>query len=96
LETNFALDSNEMAQIQSPLFSKQDQYFCFEFWYFMFGNQIHQLNIYVKYKNNQTESLFWRLNGEQGYEWKRATLPLNIDEEFYLIIEGFAGDGING
>ena len=48
---------------------------CVQFWYHMHGSDIDDLNIYVK--TNQSETLVWRLSGDQGNHWRFGQTALN-------------------
>ena len=41
---------------------------CLQFWYHMHGSDIGNLSVYLK--TNQSESLVWRLSGENGNRWR--------------------------
>ena len=48
---------------------------CVQFWYHMHGSDIGNLSIYVK--TNQSETLVWRLSGDQGNRWRFGQTALN-------------------
>ena len=48
---------------------------CVQFWYHMHGSDIGNLSIYLK--TNQSETLVWRLSGDQGNRWRFAQTALN-------------------
>ncbi len=49
---------------------------CLKFFYFMYGSEIGELNVYLKYGVSGKDILIWSLQEEQGKEWKRAMVPL--------------------
>ena len=48
---------------------------CVQFWYHMHGSGTGNLSIYVK--TNQSETLVWRLSGDQGNRWRFGQTALN-------------------
>ena len=48
---------------------------CVQFWYHMHGLDIGSLSIYLK--TNQSETLVWRLSGDQGNRWRFGQTVLN-------------------
>ena len=48
---------------------------CVQFWYHMHGSDTGNLSIYVK--TNQSETLVWRLSGDQGNRWRFGQTALN-------------------
>ena len=48
---------------------------CLQFWYHMHGSDIGSLGIYLK--TNQSETLVWRLSGDQGNRWRFGQTVLN-------------------
>ena len=48
---------------------------CVQFWYHMHGLDIGSLGIYLK--TNQSETLVWRLSGDQGNRWRFGQTVLN-------------------
>ncbi|XP_078344750.1 uncharacterized protein LOC144630294 [Oculina patagonica] len=65
---------------------------CLRFYYFMSGEDIGRLNIYVVGQNEET-SLLWRLAGNQGNEWKIAQLPIDAVLGFKIMFESVSDDG---
>jgi len=54
---------------------------CLSFLYYMSGEDVGKLNVYVVGQDEAT-SLLWRLAGNQGNEWNTAQLPVNAAEGF--------------
>ena len=54
---------------------------CLSFLYYMSGEDVGKLNIYVVGQDEAT-SLLWRLAGNQGNEWNTAQLPVNAAQGF--------------
>ena len=48
---------------------------CVQFWYHLHGSDTGKLSIYVK--TNQSETLVWRLSGDQGNRWRFGQTALN-------------------
>ena len=62
---------------------------CVQFWYHMHGSDIGDLNIYVK--TNQSETLVWRLSGDQGNRWRFGQTALNspnlYEVSFHILLK---------
>ena len=54
---------------------------CLSFYYFMSGEDVGRLNVYVVGQNEAT-SLLWRLAGNQSNEWKIAQVPIDVAQGF--------------
>ena len=54
---------------------------CLSFYYFMPGEGVGRLNVYVV-GQDEAKSLLWRLAGNQGNEWKIAHLPIDAVQGF--------------
>ncbi|CAL1289274.1 unnamed protein product [Larinioides sclopetarius] len=63
------------------------------FYYFMFGQNVNQLNIYTTIKDKAAKKYkrIWRQTGEVGNFWMRGTVVLDDTVPFQVIIEGKAG-----
>ena len=63
---------------------------CVQFWYHMHGSDTGNLSIYVK--TNQSETLVWRLSGDQGNRWRFGQTTLNspslykVSSHDYLLV----------
>ena len=53
---------------------------CVQFWYHMYGSDIGNLSFYLK--TNQSETLVWRLSGDQGDRWKFGQFSLISDRAY--------------
>ena len=80
----------DRARIQSPVFEKSSSAVCFQFWYYISGNQA-TLNIVQKFPSNSKEFLIWTLGGDQGKQWLRATIPIYTLEDLNIILEAVSG-----
>ncbi|XP_020614679.1 MAM and LDL-receptor class A domain-containing protein 1-like [Orbicella faveolata] len=67
---------------------------CVQFWYHMHGLHVGSLSIYLK--NNQSETLVWRLSGDQGNRWRFGQMALNSTSLYTFVIEGTVGNGSRG
>ena len=78
---------DEVARLKSPtLASSNSKDKCIEFYYYMNGP--NTLNLYKYYPSTQKSILAWRLMGEQGNTWLKATLPYTTETPFHFILEG--------
>ena len=67
---------------------------CLTFWYYMFGNNIGSLNVYMVTNTNRT--LFWSRNGTQGDAWKMAQRQIFSNTDFRISVYGVVGNGYQG
>ncbi|KAM7440722.1 hypothetical protein ABFA07_010120 [Porites harrisoni] len=67
---------------------------CLQFWYHMHGSNIGNLSVYLK--TNQSESLVWRLSGENGNRWRFGQTALNSPNYYKFVLEGTVGGGSKG
>lgn len=64
---------------------------CFSLYYFMHGEDVGQLNIYLKDADNNSK-LIGNITGEQGYKWIQMSIDLNTFDEFRVVIEAVVGE----
>jgi len=86
----------QKARIQSVTNSKSsNSVHCLRFAYYMYGDNVGSLNIYLGTFGSQPSH---SLTGSKGNQWNRYQLDLmfgdNID--FYVIFEGVVGDSLKG
>ena len=85
---------NDKFRLESPLIDPIEA--CFEFYYYMFGNDINSLNVYIK-QNDQYGAPVWSRARNQGPQWLRGEVRLkNIQNKFKLVIEAVAGGYFSG
>ena len=60
---------------------------CVQFWYHMHGSDTGNLSIYVK--TNQSETLVWRLSGDQGNRWRFGQTTLNSPSVYKVRARSF-------
>lgn len=64
--------------------------FCVVFWYYMFGDTVGELNVYLR--NESSPNLgrpIWGMAGARGEKWRAAEVELNTPEDFYVRWEEF-------
>ena len=86
----------QKARIQSVTNSKSNNsVHCLRFAYYMYGDNVGSLNIYLGTFGSQPSN---SITGSKGNQWNRYQLDLmfgdNID--FYVIFEGVIGDSLKG
>ena len=60
---------------------------CLNFSYNMTGENVGRLNVYIVGQDS-TESLLWRLAGNQSNEWKSGQVPIDVAEGFKVSNDG--------
>ena len=81
----------QKARLQSPTIASAK---CVEFYFFMGGTTVGELLVYLK-SDSQGEKVVWQLIGDQGYQWRKGTFPVNSTYKnfnvcIYLIIYRFS------
>ena len=81
----------QKARLKSPTIASAK---CVEFYYFMAGTTVGELLVYLK-SASQGEKVVWQLIGDQGYQWRKGTFPVNSTYKnfnvcIYLIIYRFS------
>ena len=79
IETSSPRLNPEAAHLISPQISRVDGN-CLSFYFHMYGLNIRELAVYVQTLSG-SRHLLWRLNGEQGDDWKFASVPLSIPKK---------------
>lgn len=61
---------------------------CMTFWYNMYGvNGMGSLNVYVKNANTKTQEKIWGQSGDQGQQWKNASVTIPRSSSNYVVCE---------
>lgn len=79
IETSSPRLNQETAHLISPPISRADGN-CLSFYYHMYGLNIRGLAVYLQTLSG-SRHLLWRLNGEQGDDWRFASVLLRIPEK---------------
>ncbi|TKS79616.1 LDL-receptor class A domain-containing protein 2 Skeletal organic matrix MAM and [Collichthys lucidus] len=67
---------------------------CLMFWYYMEGNEVGELSVYLQTTENSHSAPLWSRKGDQGRHWRhgRVTL-LSSNSPYQVIFEAVVGDG---
>ncbi|XP_050391165.2 MAM and LDL-receptor class A domain-containing protein 2 [Patella vulgata] len=86
---------NDKARIESPEIIQSTSTQCLSFWYHMYGEDMGDLNVYIK--TNQTglgDAVFTRA-GDQGNVWKRSYVNVSqISSAYSIVFEGVRGSDV--
>ena len=83
IETSFPRQPGDNAYLLSPLFPSAPNGKCFNFWYHMSGQDIGELNIYVK-AGPALGAKVWNETGNQGQFWLHGMAPVKISTSFQV------------
>ncbi|XP_071965426.1 MAM and LDL-receptor class A domain-containing protein 1-like [Antedon mediterranea] len=72
----------DAAELSSPLLPTSADSKCLQFWYHMHGKSIGSLEVYRVTPAINEKMLLWSNTGDQGDNWKKAILPLNVKRYF--------------
>ena len=64
---------------------------CVQFWYHMYGDHIGSLEVNMRIGNDISETIVWKLEGNQNNIWKQGQAPFlsrkqNMEVKFTKII----------
>ncbi|XP_033751998.1 MAM and LDL-receptor class A domain-containing protein 1-like [Pecten maximus] len=68
---------------------------CLSFWYFMYGQHVNNLNVYLQ-KNNNNGQPVWQRNGNQGNQWRQALVDFPVNTRAKVVLEAVRGRGFQG
>ncbi|XP_044177259.1 neuropilin-1a-like [Acropora millepora] len=94
IETSTFYETDVSAVLASDVIDK-GEIICIQFWYYMRGQDIGSLKIYIR--TDKSKTLIWQLTGEQGNKWAFGQVGHKDDSASYqVLLEGaFNGSGIN-
>ncbi|XP_015770385.1 PREDICTED: uncharacterized protein LOC107348826 [Acropora digitifera] len=94
IEPSTYYETDVSAVLASDVIDK-GEIICIQFWYYMRGQDIDSLKIYIRTEKSKT--LIWQLTGEQGNKWAFGQVGHKDDSASYqVLLEGaFNGGGIN-
>ncbi|XP_042229112.1 MAM and LDL-receptor class A domain-containing protein 2-like [Homarus americanus] len=81
--------SPRRAWLLSPVLQAKEEKNCvLRFHYYMYGMNIQQLNVYIRWDLYSAKTLVFSRTGEQGQFWDRGTVPSQSTQSFQFVIEG--------
>ena len=72
----FNRQAGDNARLQSGWFIKTQQ-LCLQFWYYMSGEDVGSLNIYIQRNASGSKIKVWSQQGHMGDNWIFAQVPIN-------------------
>ena len=92
LEASSPRRVGDLARLKSPLITNQPLSGCLHFWYSMYGSGIGELRVLSTSAADGSRRLLWRLVGEQGPDWLRGQVWVDLEPSGGKIyIEGIVG-----
>ncbi|CAF4185562.1 unnamed protein product, partial [Rotaria sp. Silwood2] len=85
--------TGDKARLISRTFQPTTTQCRFIFYYHMFGKDIGQLNVYVRFYSNGPLQQIYSISGERGNLWVRHELKLDYTTPFQVLVEGVVGPG---
>ncbi|XP_071489606.1 MAM and LDL-receptor class A domain-containing protein 1-like [Diadema antillarum] len=88
--------TGKTATMTSPKFTSRGRY-CVRFWYHMLGRGIGNLTMGIKYIGAEPHKpiLSWTKNGQQGADWKHASVSVSADTQFTVVFEAIVGPQVD-
>lgn len=68
--------AHETAIIRSETIPSSGDGKCVQFWYHMYGDHIGSLEVNMRVGFGLSETIVWKLSGNQGNKWIQAQAPL--------------------
>ena len=59
---------------------------CMTLWYYMYGQNVDSLNVYVQYSLTHPTSPYWNKRGTQGPRWNEASINIAASRPFNVSI----------
>lgn len=84
------------ARLISPTFKRQANGYCVTWWYHAYGATIGALNIYTRINNQLSAQPLWSIRGNQGDQWRVASITVKTISDFQIVFEGIAGSSFTG
>ncbi|XP_067654505.1 MAM and LDL-receptor class A domain-containing protein 2-like [Haliotis asinina] len=95
IETSYPRKLNDKARIISPSVAPGSGTQCFTMWYYMYGDHVNALNVYVKTTPALGNPIF-TLKGTKGPKWIQAKINIPTKVRFQVVIEGVVGPSYRG
>ncbi|XP_041467508.1 MAM and LDL-receptor class A domain-containing protein 1-like [Lytechinus variegatus] len=95
-ENSFVTSSNlgQSAILNSEHFSPVDSA-CLSFWYYMYGDDVGDLEAWMDYTSGQSRKHLWSKEGEEYFAWRNVKIDLSSQSEFRIQLSAvarFVGD----
>ncbi|XP_025085530.1 MAM and LDL-receptor class A domain-containing protein 2-like [Pomacea canaliculata] len=69
--------------------STSDKPCSLHFFYYIYGNSGHQINImYRTHRNGPADKVEWSVSSSYGAVWQRASVRISVSQPFQVIVEG--------
>ncbi|XP_057298293.1 MAM and LDL-receptor class A domain-containing protein 2-like isoform X2 [Hydractinia symbiolongicarpus] len=89
--------AHETAIIRSETIPSSGDGKCVQFWYHMYGDHIGSLEVNMRVGFGLSETIVWKLSGNQGNKWIQAQAPLlSRGQNLEIRFEGIRGTGYKG
>ena len=94
IETSYPARDNDSARLLSLpyTFTRAN---CFSFWYHMLGRDVGTLSVLVR-KADGEEVGVWTRSYDQGDRWYGASVSLDVDQGYVMVLEATRGSGYEG
>lgn len=96
IETSAPSGPGNKSQLIGPVMVSPPGICRMNFYYHMYGNDIGELNVYVKNVNSGSLSLLWSGVGDRGNRWWRGEMTINVAYSYQIVIDGIDGQDYQG
>ncbi|XP_022097778.1 MAM and LDL-receptor class A domain-containing protein 1-like isoform X1 [Acanthaster planci] len=87
---------NQRTRLASPVIESGSSTCTMRFFYHMLGQDIGSLHVYTRTEINGQLTLRWTVEGENNRWWKRASVDINYNDPYQIVIEAVRGAGSQG
>ena len=95
VESSAPAANGDKAILISPYIDPPALKSCFSVFYFMYGEDVNEFNVYTNDSFSNVKKLY-SIKGNQGFKWSQLQLEITSDIEFKIILEGVVGRGSRG
>ncbi|CAM1320644.1 Uncharacterised protein g7537 [Pycnogonum litorale] len=91
-------DYNNLAHLVSPEMLPSDPPKCIQFWYMMFGTQVHSLNVYIREPGGSLSAVnkVWSEHDSVGDQWLTSQFTDSTPYKHEIVFEAVSGIGAMG
>lgn len=86
----------DKARIISKHYMKKPGGYCLNWWYHAYGATIGSLSVYTRIRNELSAQPIWKIEKNQGNQWRAAAVTIIPDEDFQVVFEGVVGSSYDG
>ncbi|KAL4220012.1 hypothetical protein ACF0H5_020424 [Mactra antiquata] len=95
IETSAPRFPGEKARIISPMLPGNTA-LCLNFWYYMFGDGIGDLQVFIQNECTKTMTELFKVSGDKGEAWYESIVDITPTDDYRLVIQADVGPTYHG